>query len=102
MFGNLITAGDYFAYPCRQGSDTYMRTSKVHEVTTRDPEEEDSQRVLKVTTCIAPRYLERKTNPSWRDDIILKKNTLSEFHRGVVVPKSYIQHDERYNSLLEV
>jgi hypothetical protein len=101
MFGNIITPGDYIVYPCRQGSDTYMRTAKVQDVTTRDLEEEGSETVLKATTCIPPRYIERKANPNWRKEVLLRKTTISQFCRATIVPKAYIQNDSRYKQLLE-
>ncbi len=107
MFGNFIQPGDIITYPCRKGSDTYMRTAKVMEIAEREVKEPELgqpevQTVLKVTTCIAPRYSERKGNPGWRGDIALKATTVSEFYRSVVIPKSDSQNDERYKPLLEV
>ena len=100
MFGNFIVPGSYIAYPGRQGSDTYMRTAKVLEVTERNLDGDRPETVLKIAVAMAPRYHERKNDPNWQTKIV--KTTMSQYYRSAVVPQSYIQHDDRYKCLLEV
>jgi len=99
MFSNIITEGDYISYPGRKGSDTYMRTAKVLNVTERTTVFDKKEYVLKVAVAMAPRWAERKKNPNAKTKIV--KVTISNFQRSTVIPKSYIQNDSRYKCLLE-
>jgi len=99
MFGNFIIKGNYISYPGRKGSDTYMRTAKVLEVTERNLDGDNTESVLKLAVAMAPRWSERKNNPNWETKIV--KVTMCQFYRSVVIPQSYIQNDDRYDCLLE-
>jgi hypothetical protein len=100
MFRNIIQPGDYITYPLRKKSDIYCRTAKVLDVVERRLEGEKSETVLKVAMAKAPRAHERRVLP-WPHTKIVK-TTVSAVHRTTVVPKSYIQNDNRYACLLHV
>ncbi len=99
MYRNRIQAGDYIAYPCRQGSNTYMRTAKVLAVKERSLAGEKPETVLSVAMAKAPRDWERKAG-NWDTKIV--KTTVSVPYRTTVIPKAYVQNDKRYACLLDV
>lgn len=99
MYRNRIQAGDYIAYPVRQGSDTYMRTAKVLAVRQRELPGEKPEVVLSVAMAKAPRDWERKAG-NWDTKVV--KTTVSTPHRATILPKSYIQNDRRYACLLDI
>ena len=101
MYGNTINEGHYINYPCRKGSDTYMRTAKVLRVRERQNHLDNPMMVLDVAVAIAPRAWERKTK-NWEDKVVIRKVTVSCPYRSTIVPVSYIKSDKRYRKLLTV
>ena len=104
-YNNLITPGSFITYPSRHRSDMYMRTARVNSISTREVDDGNDNKkletVLKVTTCIAPRWQDRKNDRNWREKRVLREVTLSEYHRATIIPEHYVRNDDRYNLLLE-
>jgi hypothetical protein len=94
MYGNEIQAGDYICYPCRRGSDMYMRTAKVIGVTTKKNHLDKDVTTLQVAVAIAPRWSEweGKGTPNTR----IRRTTVACPYRATIIPKPYVQRDPRY------
>lgn len=97
LYGNEIQTGDYICYPCRRGSDIYMRTAKVLGVQTKKNHLDKDVVTLQVAVAIAPRWSEwnGKGTPNTR----IRRTTVSCPYRATIVPKPYIQRDPRYAAL---
>ena len=92
MYGNEIKTGDYINYPGRYSSSIYMRTAKVLNIETKM--DSYNKEFILIHVVVLLDFEEGQVKPR------IKKTSIYCLDRTTIIPKSYVENDLRYATLV--